>query len=113
MKNKSIITDTDFENILGNSLRSQGLLFPGNNDQIEFFEKNIELCNIPDKLKSPDFVFEGKYRKFKRKEFVPENDEYEVNWSIAARDGKELSEEIKKKMRKDREESRRKNDKNK
>lgn len=113
MKNKIKITDSDFDSILNNSLRSQGYLFPENDEQIVFFEKNIKQCNIPDKFKSPEFVFEGKRKKFKRKEFITENTEDDVKWSIAAREGKELSEDIKQQMIKDREEARKKNDRNK
>ena len=100
--------EADFDNILENSLRSQGYLFPENDQQMELFEKNIGQCNIPDKFISPEFVFEGKRKEFNKKKLIIQKVEDDVNWSIAAREGKELSEEIKLQMIKDREETRKK-----
>lgn len=113
MKNKIRITDTDFDEILENSLQSQGYLFPVKDQQVELFEKNTDQCNIPDEFRSPEFVFEGIRKQFNRTTVILDNTENDSNWSIAARDGKFLSPEIKAQMIKDREEARKKDDTNK
>jgi len=110
MKKKINIQDADFEAYLENALKSYGHLFPTTDEQMSVFEDNMENIPLPEELESPDFVFKGKKQTFKQKTIVFDNSEGERNWALAARDGKEIPEDILAKMKKDKEEAKKKNE---
>lgn len=52
--------DIDFEVFLDNALRSYGYLFPVKDKQMDVYEKNVELKELPSELRTPSFVFNSK-----------------------------------------------------
>lgn len=114
MENKAKIYDEDFEGYLGNALKSYGYLFPTTDDQMSCFEGNLEEFPLPEELESPDFVFAKKENKKLEKTYIiPDNSEAERNWALAAREGKDIPENIFLKMKKDKEEAKKKQNGNK
>lgn len=113
MTKKMNIHDTDFDVFLDNALKSYGYLFPTTDEQMSIFEENMEDIPLPEELESPNFVFEGKRRAFKQTTINIDNSVGERNWALAAREGKEISEETLAKMRKDKEEAKKKQNGNK
>lgn len=57
MKRKSKSPKISFERILGNVLSSYGYLFPQTDRQMEAYEKTAEMKELPEDLRTPDFVF--------------------------------------------------------
>ena len=108
MESKINISDVDFEAFLENALKSYGYLFPTTDEQMSIFEKNMEDIPLPEELESPDFVFANNKPVFKRKTIPIDNSEGERNWALAAREGKDITEDILEKMKKDKEEAKRK-----
>lgn len=108
MKKRINIQEEDFELYLDNALKSYGYLFPETDEQMTVFVENMENISIPEELESPDFVFEVKKRVFTPTIIPINNSEGENNWALAARDGKEISSDILEKMKKDKEEARKK-----
>lgn len=113
MAKKIDMNSIDFEVYLDNALKSYGYLFPLTDEQMSVFEKNLEEIPLPEEFESPDFIFEGKARTLTQTIKVIDNSEGERNWAFAARDGKEISEEILIKMKKDKEEAKKKQNGNK
>ena len=107
------IQDVDFEVYLENALKLYGYLFPTTDEQMSVFEENVKDIPLPEKFDSPDFVFENKKQQFKRKGIVLDNSVGERNWALAAREGKEIPEDILAKMKRDKEEARKKQNGNK
>ncbi|MDR0683012.1 MAG: hypothetical protein LBG15_14360 [Dysgonamonadaceae bacterium] len=98
----------DFEKYLNNALKQYGYLFPETDSQIAVLEKNLENIHLPEEFEIPDFVFDGKRRKHESTIISINNSEGEKNWAIAARDGKDISDDIKLKMKSDKEDARKK-----
>ncbi len=113
MTKKINIQDVDFEAYLENALKSYGYLFPTTDEQMSIFEENVEDVPLPKEFESPDFVFENKKRVFKKTAIVIDNSEGERNWALAAREGKDIPEDVLEKMKKDKEEAKKKQDGNK
>jgi hypothetical protein len=114
MENKAKIYNEDFEGYLGNALKSYGYLFPTTDDQMFCFEENLEEFPLPKEFESPDFVFEKMEKKsLKKRYIIPDNSEAERNWAMAARGGKDIPEDILLKMKKDKEETKNKQNGNK
>lgn len=113
MTKKVNIQDVDFEAYLENALKSYGYLFPTTDEQMSIFEENMGDIPLPEEFISPDFVFENKKRVFKKKAIVIDNSEGERNWALAARDGKDISADMLAKMKKDKEEAKKKQNRNK
>lgn len=112
MNKKINIHDVDFDAYLENALKSYGYLFPTTDEQMSIFEENIEGSPLPKEFESPDFVFENKKQIFKQKLIVIDNSEGERNWALAAREGKDISEDILEKMKKDKEEAKKRQKQN-
>lgn len=108
MKKKVGIQEVDFEVYLDNALKSHGYLFPETDEQISIFEEDMDQMPIPEDLNSPDFVFKSTRRITKKSPVVFDNSEGEKNWAIAARDGKDIPNDILEKMKKDKEEAKKK-----
>ncbi len=114
MENKDKIYDEGFEDYLENALKSYGYLFPTTDDQMSCCEGNLEEFPLPDEFESPDFVFAKKEkRKLEKKYIIPDNSEAERNWALAAREGKDIPEDILLKMKKDKAEAKKKQNGNK
>ncbi len=105
MKKKINIQEVDFEVYLDNALKSCGYLFPETDEQISIFEKDMDQIPIPECLNSPDFVFKSQRRIIKKSPKVFDNSEGDMNWAIAARDGKDIPSDILEKMKQDKEEA--------
>ena len=69
------------------------------------FEKDMDQIPIPECLNSPDFVFKSQRRIIKKNLKVFDNSEGDMNWAIAARDGKDIPSDILEKMKQDKEEA--------
>ena len=109
MENKAKIYDEDFEGYLENALKSYGYLFPTTDEQMCCFEENMEEFPLPKEFESPDFIFAKKgKRNLEKKSIVLDNSEAERNWALAAREGKDIPEEILLKMKRDKEEAKKK-----
>lgn len=113
MIKKININDIDFEAYLDNALKSYGYLFPLTDEQMSVFEENMENIPLPENLESAKCIFEGKKRKMPPVTVIINNTEGERNWAIAAREGKEIPEDILAKMKKDKEEAKKKQNGNK
>jgi hypothetical protein len=115
MKKEINIQKIDFETYLENALKSHGYLFPETDEQMAVFESTMGYTPIPDELSSTDLVFkiERKQKSYKTKKVSVLNAEDEKKWAIAAREGKDISPEVLKQMKKDREAARAKQDENK
>lgn len=113
MIKKININDIDFEAYLDNALKSYGYLFPLTDEQMSVFEENMENIPLPENLESVDCIFEGKKREMPPIRVTINNTEGERNWAIAAREGKEIPKEILAKMKKDKEEAKKKHNGNK
>ena len=111
---KEDINNMDFEAYLDNALKSLGYLFPETDEQMAIFEENNKNIQLPKEFESADFVFRGKRRNiFKGNQLCIDNTVGEGNWAIAARDGKDIPEDVLEKMRKDKEEAKKKQNGNK
>ncbi len=113
MKKKMDIHDIDFDTYMDNALKSHGYLFPETDEQMTIFEKNIVDIPLPKEFESPEFVFNGKRRVYAQKKILIDNSVGERNWAIAARGGNEIPEEILAKMKRDKEEAKKKQNGNK
>jgi hypothetical protein len=96
----------DFERCLNNLLKQYGYLFPETDSQMAVIENNLENAPLPKEFETPDFVFTGKYRKHNPTVISIDNSEGENNWAIAARDGRNISDDVKAQMKFDKEEAR-------
>lgn len=109
MKKVADMHDAEFEHYVSKSLKSLGYAFPETDEQMTVFEKRISTQSLPKEFQSPDFVFNNE-RKTPVNSFQNQiNEVAESNWAIAARDGKSLPTEILNKMKKDKENTRSKN----
>lgn len=114
MEKKAKTYNEGFEGYLENALKSYGYLFPTTDNQMSCFEKNLEEFPLPKEFESPDFIFTKKEKKkIKKTITIPDNTEAERNWALAARDGKDISDDILLKMKKDKEEAKKKQNGNK
>jgi DNA-binding response OmpR family regulator len=108
MTKKANIHEADFEAFFDNALKSHGYLFPETDEQMSIFEENMDDIPLPEEFQNPDFVFDAKKRTFKRKMVIIDNSEAEMNWALAAREGKVITDEMRAKMKKDKEEAKNK-----
>lgn len=93
-----------FEKRLVKSLRCHGFLFPSNEEELDALEKSqaAEINGMPDFLESPmDILNRGLITKVLRKD-SPVDLDSSTNLAQAAREGKALSDEVKKRMQEDR-----------
>jgi hypothetical protein len=96
----------NFEKYLSNALKHYGYLFPETDSQMATLEKNLENVPLPEEFETPEFVFSGLRKKHT---ITPiDNSEYDNNWAIAARGGKDISDNIWAKMKSDKEATRKK-----
>ena len=96
----------DFEGQVAETLKSLGYLFPETDEQMEIFESTVELKEVPEEFTSSSFVYLSKKKTGNILSVQHANTEGERNWAIAARDGGKIPEDIRQKMRKDKETAR-------
>lgn len=110
MKKITEMHDAEFEHYVNNGLKSLGYAFPETDDQMSVFEKKVGTQHLPKEFQTPDFVFNNE-RKVRSISYQNQlNEVAESNWAIAARDGKDLPNEILNQMKKDKENARSKKD---
>jgi len=113
MKKVTDMHDAEFEHYVNKGLKSLGYAFPETDEQMSVFEKRIGTHSLPEEFQSPDFVFNNE-RKAPIISFQKQiNETAEKNWAIAARDGKDIPDDILAKMKTDRENARKKRNGNK
>ena len=96
MKNK--------RNSVAKILGLKGYLTPTNEEELKAFEKRFEKSyEEPEKWDNPlEILKKGKVKKIKIESLKFYSTQETGNLSMAARDGKEISKEVKDKMKKDR-----------
>jgi len=101
----SDINDTlknNFEDSLEKSLKSLGYLFPSTEDEVEAFEKNNKIEEVPVHFSSASTLLsKSKHTSINKKIKTAANKSSE-NLARAARNGNNISEDIIKKMKSDR-----------
>lgn len=109
MTDKKNVFENDFENSFENSfeksLKSLGYLFPSTEDEVDFFEANNKLEEVPERYCKPtDLISKSKSHIPNPKNIV---DFYSSadNLSRAARNGGEIPDDIINKMKLDRDKS--------
>lgn len=92
------------ESKLAFSLRANGYLFPISIEQVKFLEENqpILFQNIPTNITSAKDILERGIISFAPAFQVHINEEAQQNLAQAAREGKEISDEVRKQMQRDR-----------
>ena len=75
-------------------------------EQMEIFESTVEFKEVPEEFASSSFVYLSKKKTRNILSVQHANTEGERNWAIAAREGGEIPEDIRQKMRKDKETAR-------
>jgi len=100
----------NFEEQLNSVLKQYGYLFPETDSQMAVLEKNLKNIPLPNEFESSDFIFTGNRKKLKTTKIAIDNSVGEDNWAIAARDGKEISDDMWAKMQKDKENARKNQD---
>ncbi len=99
MSDKKNTLKNDFENSFKKSLRSLGLLFPTSEDEVDAFEANNKIEEVPENyLSAYDLLSKPKQTFIVEKTKIEFNKTTE-NLAMAARKGKNISEEILKKMK--------------
>ena len=105
MSDKKITLFNDFEESFEKSLRSLGYLFPTTDDEVKAFESKNNIEKTPHGLPSAnDILRKGRVHSISpQNSFI--NHESVENLARAARNGKEIPEEIQKRMNTDRKKS--------
>jgi hypothetical protein len=115
MNEKNAKMDEIIENAFVKSLRHHGFLFPETQTELEIVKskKEIEEVPLPSELEDPmQIIRRGKIESISSVEF-PENSDVEENLARAAREGKDIPDDVKNQMKKDKDSSKRKdNDEN-
>ena len=102
MTDKKNTLKNDFEDSFKKSLKSLGYLFPTSEDEVDYFEENNKIDEVPENYCSAsELLSESKQTSINRKTQLEVNKSTE-NLAIAARNGGDISEDILKKMKLDR-----------
>ncbi len=92
----------DFENSFEKSLKSLGYLIPTSEDEVDYFEENNKIDKVPEHYyKSIELLSKPKHNTIEKTHNLVVNISVE-NLAIAARKGGDISEDIRNKMRSDR-----------
>jgi hypothetical protein len=105
---KKNYNNVDFEEEFRNSLKSNGYLFPTKDAQVEYFLEHSNPMPLPEKYKTPDFIFKRNLIDINplEKALKKEHNQDAEDWAIAARNGKKLPQYILDKMKADKNKSR-------
>lgn len=92
------------ESKLAFSLRANGYLFPISIEQVRLLEENCNTLfeNAPSNITSAEAIIERGFISFTPAFQIQLNSETQQNLAMAAREGKGISEEVRKQMEKDR-----------
>jgi len=92
------------ESKLAFSLRANGYLFPISIEQVKLLEENHESIfqNVPSNITSAEAILERGIITFEPAFQIHVNEETRQNLAQAAREGKEISDEIRQQMQRDR-----------
>lgn len=102
MIDKKNIFENDFEDSFEKSLKSLGYLFPSTENEIESFELNNKLEEIPENYCNPiDLISKSKIQLPNIKNIIDFNKSID-NLARAARNGSEIPNDIINKMKSDR-----------
>lgn len=102
MTDKKNIFENDFEDSFEKSLKSLGYLFPSTENEVDLFEGNNNLEEIPEKYFNPiDLLSKSKYHLPNTK-LIIDFDNSVDNLARAARNGSEIPYDIINKMKSDR-----------
>ena len=102
MTDKKNTLKNDFEDSFKKSLKSLGYLFPTSEDEVDSFEKNNIIEEVPaNYLSASELLSKPKQTSINKKVQLGVNKSTE-NLAMAARKGGNISEEILKKMKSDR-----------
>lgn len=98
-----------FEVEIGSALRSTGHLFPTTDKEMNYFLEHNVLVPVPKKYQTPDFLFTKEQASVeKARTQTIDYSGTAKNWSMAARNGKDLPQSILDKMKEDKKNSRKK-----
>lgn len=102
MTDKKNTLKNDFEDSIKKSLKSLGYLFPTSEDEVEAFEENNKIEEVPENyLSVSELLSKPKITTIERKAQLGVNKSTE-NLAMAARKGGNISEDVLKKMKSDR-----------
>ena len=102
MTDKKNIIENDFENSFEKSLKSLGYLFPSTENEVDSFEANNKLEEIPENYCNPiDLISKSKNHLSNTKNIIDFNKSVD-NLARAARNGSEIPDDIINKMKSDR-----------
>ncbi len=102
MTDKKNTLKNDFEDSFKKSLKSLGYLFPTTEDEVDSFEENNKIEEVPENyLSASELLSKSKQTLIKKKTQFVVNKSAE-NLAMAARKGENISEEILRKMKLDR-----------
>ncbi|NVO10732.1 MAG: hypothetical protein HXX16_12265 [Bacteroidales bacterium] len=105
MSDKKNISGNDFEDSFEKSLKSLGYLFPSTEDEVDSFEENNKMEEIPEIYCNPiDLLSKSKSHLPNFKNTIDFNKSMD-NLARAARNGGEISDVIINKMKSDRDKS--------
>jgi len=105
MSDKNETLKNDFEDSFEKSLKSLGYLFPSTEDEVEAFEKNNKIEDIPDNYCNASMLVSKSKQKSISKKLDIKTNKSSENLARAARKGNDIPEEILKKMKSDRDEA--------
>ena len=96
-----------FEVEVGSALRSTGHLFPTTDNEMNYFLEHAAPVMLPKKYQTPDFLFTKEQAPVeKTRTQTIDYSGTAMNWSMAARNGKDLPQSILDKMKADKKNSR-------
>jgi hypothetical protein len=102
MVDKKNTLKNDFEDSFKKSLKSLGYLFPTSEDEVDSFEENKKIENVPENYSNaPELLSKSKQISISKNTQLGVNNSTE-NLAMAARNGGNISEDILKKMKSDR-----------
>jgi hypothetical protein len=102
MTDKKNTLKNDFEDSFKKSLKSLGYLFPTSEDEVDAFEENNKIEEVPENYCSAsELLLKSKQTSINKKAQLGINKSSE-NLAMAARKGGDISEDILKKMKSDR-----------
>jgi hypothetical protein len=99
-----------FEAKLGSALRATGHLFPTTDREVEYFFEHAKPVSVPEKYKTPDFIFQDETHASVERTNVMKVDFSGTaqSWALAARNGRDLPQSILDKMKEDKKNSQKK-----
>ena len=98
----------NFEQYLGNALKSNGYLFPESDEQLDIFLSNLDEVDIPAEYKNSNCIFNKRKSDISLTKSAITTSDLATYSSIAAREGGDISDEVKRRMKRDKENAKKK-----